>query len=261
MGKSEIIATLTVLSLIILIFIIGVLLFVSLYRKRKIIYEKEKAETEKQHQLDLLNTEVQSQRQTMQHIGQEIHDSVAQKLTLASIYIQRMQFENKAPDAKEGLDSISKIINDSLVELKQLSQNLIDSRIQNASLSELVNMECAQVNATGICKAGYEGEENPPISIAVKSSLLRIIQEFIQNSIKHAACKQIRIHLQQFADKLELQLTDDGKGFDIATVRKGAGLDNIRRRIQALGGTYNFDSSVATGTKLYVVIPSPNLQL
>lgn len=261
MGQTEIEIFIIVVGVVVLVFIIGTILFLFQYRKKKIIHQKEKEAIEKQHKLDLLNNQVQIQHQTMQHIGQEIHDSVAQKLTLASIYVQRMQFENKLPEAKDGLDGISKIINDSLVELKQLSQSLTDSRIQNANLAELVKMECSQVNATGICKAAYDGDENPLISIAVKSSLLRIIQEFIQNSIKHAACKNINIHLQQLGNKLELQLMDDGKGFDIATVRKGAGLDNIRRRIQSLGGTYSFDSGTTTGTKLYLTIPSTNLQL
>jgi signal transduction histidine kinase len=242
-----------------MIFIAGIVMVVLQYRKRRIRHEHEKITIEKQHKLDILHSQLQVQHQTMQHIGQEIHDSVAQKLTLASIYTQRMQFGNKLPDAKEALDGISKIINDSLVELKQLSKSLTDTKIQNAGLGELIRTECEQVNATGICTAAYNGDENPVMSIAVKSSLLRITQEFIQNSIKHASCRNIHVILQQLTDKLELQLTDDGKGFDMETVRKGAGLDNIRRRIQSLGGTYSFDSS-EIGTKLNLVIPANNSQ-
>ncbi len=260
MGPTEIKLFSILAGVITIVFILGIIAFIFQYRKTKLAHVKEKMIIEEQHKIDLLNSQLDSQQQTMQHIGQEIHDSVAQKLTLASIYAQRMQFENKFPGAKDGLDGISKIINDSLVELKQLSQSLTDPNIQNASLAELVKMECSQVNATGICSAVYEGDENPVMSIAVKSSLLRIIQEFIQNSIKHSGCRNIRIDLQQLDDTLRLQLTDDGKGFDMETVRKGAGLDNIRRRIQTLGGNFTFESNGTDGTALSVSVPNNNLQ-
>jgi signal transduction histidine kinase len=256
MGKSEIIATLTVLTLIIIIFIIGTLLFISLFRKRKVMHEREKETIEKQHHLDLLNTQLNSQRQTMQHIGQEIHDSVAQKLTLASIYAQRMQFENKQKENASQLEGINKIINDSLLELRQLSKNLTDNQLQNANLTELIKIECEQVNSTGICKAKIETDELPEISIAAKNSLLRIVQEFIQNSIKHSACKNITINMHATYFVLHMKLEDDGKGFDMEeALHTGAGLNNIRRRIQILNGICNFQSEKGNGTKLDITMP------
>ncbi|MBK8610826.1 MAG: histidine kinase dimerization/phosphoacceptor domain-containing protein [Chitinophagaceae bacterium] len=82
------------------------------------------------HHIELLNTQLESQQQTMHFIGQEIHDSVAQKLTLASIYTQRMEFDNEMPGIKDKLTGVSKIINDSLLELRELSKNLTDTKLQ-----------------------------------------------------------------------------------------------------------------------------------
>jgi signal transduction histidine kinase len=232
------------------------LLFISLFRKRKIMHEKEKETIEKQHQIALLNTQLNSQRQTMQHIGQEIHDSVAQKLTLASIYAQRMQFENKQPEKSNQLEGISKIINDSLLELRQLSKNLTDNHLQNASLSELIKTECEQVETTGICKTIFETPALPEINIATKSSLIRVIQEFIQNSIKYSGCKIIDIKIEAIGNTLGVTLHDDGAGFDMEeALHTGAGLNNIRRRIQILNGTCNFQSEKGMGTKLDITIP------
>lgn len=258
MGKAEVITFIIVANAILLIFIGGVFLFVFQYRKRKLLYESEKEEITKQHQLDLLNTQLNSQRQTMQHIGQEIHDSVAQKLTLASIYTQRMQFENKQQERAGRLEEISKIINDSLLELRQLSKNLTDNKLQNASLTELIEIECKQVEATGIVRATFETAELPEINIAAKNSLVRIVQEFIQNSIKHSGCKIIHIKMEVTAHMLNLTLEDNGKGFDMEdVVHTGAGLDNIRRRIQILKGNCNFESEKGKGTKLHFTIPVP----
>ena len=244
------------INIILLIFIGGIITFVLQYRRRKIAHIKEKESIEKQHQLAILSTQLESQQQTMQHIGQEIHDSVAQKLTLASIYTQRMEFESQSPGERDKLSGISKIINDSLLELRQLSNSLTDNKLQNAGLQELIQKECDQVNATGICSASFEINELPVISISIKNSLLRIVQEFIQNSIKHSGCKEISIKLN-FIDKvLTMLLEDDGKGFDIEhPEHKGIGLDSIRRRIQMLGGKYIFESGTGKGTRLNLTIP------
>src|SRR6185436_9531091 len=94
MGQTEIIIFIVLANIILLIFITGIIVFVFQYRKRKLLHEREKIFLEKQHKLDLLNSQLQVQSQTMQFIGQEIHDSVAQKLTLASIYTQQLEFEN-----------------------------------------------------------------------------------------------------------------------------------------------------------------------
>jgi len=259
MHKTELILILILVTLTAFIFIIGVILFVFQYRKRKVLFNKEKEEIEKQHRLDILNTQVDIQNQTMQFIGQEIHDSVAQKLTLASIYTQRIEFDNIVPGINDKLEGVNKIINESLLELRQLSKSLTDTKLQNAGLQELLKLECEQLNATGIYIASYELDNLPEISIALKSSLLRIVQEFIQNSIKHSGCKEIKIKLNVENNRLVMQLEDNGKGFDIDNpAHKGIGLDSIRRRIQLLGGEYNFTTNVGKGVILSMNIPINN---
>ncbi|HEY6505646.1 MAG TPA: ATP-binding protein [Chitinophagaceae bacterium] len=247
---------LILINVLLLIFISGILYFVFQYRKRKQLHEKEKSTIEKQHQFDLLNAQFESQQQTMQHIGEEIHDSVAQKLTLASIYAQRMEFESKSPETTQKLAGISKIINDSLLELRQLSSNLTDSKIQYAGLAELIMMECEQVKALGICEAKLDVNTLPELNISTKISLIRIIQEFIQNSVKHSGCSTITIRAIASGNKIQLILSDNGRGFDTETAgHNGNGLNNIRRRIQMLNGTYNFTSKFREGTSLDIVVP------
>jgi signal transduction histidine kinase len=256
MGKAEITLFIILINIILLVFIAGIILFVLQYRKRKLIYEKEKSEIERQHKLDLLNTQLQIQQQTMQFIGQEIHDSVAQKLTLASIYTQRLEFDNVHPGINDKLSGVSKIINDSLLELRHLSKNLTDNKLQGANLQELIHIECEQVNSMGICTAVFEANEEPAINIAAKSSIFRIVQEFIQNSVKHSGCKHISIRLHFSGEGLAMVLKDDGKGFNVDKEQhNGIGLDNTRRRIQVLKGVYHFKSENDSGVELSVDIP------
>src|SRR5436190_11329133 len=146
MGQTEIKIYVALIGAIVLVFIIGIILFIFQYRKRKLVYEKEKALIERQHKLELLNNQLLIQQQTMQFIGSEIHDSVTQKLTLASIYSQKLEYENKHPDLLEKLGRISSIINDSLSELRDLARTLNNTNIQEEGLAGLLQLEEEAVN-------------------------------------------------------------------------------------------------------------------
>lgn len=260
MGKTEIIIFLVLANTVFLVLVAGIFLFVFKYRKRKIEHNKEIETQEERHKIQLMNTQLDVQQQTMQYIGREIHDSVAQKLTLASIYTGQMH--NKATESEviKPLENIAKIINDSLTELRQLSRSLTDARIQNAGLSELIAIECENVSDTGKCYARLTTSEVPEMGIAAKSSLFRVVQEFIQNSLKYAECSEIHINLKIENGLLKMNLSDNGKGFNLSEHKhKGIGLDNMRRRALALGGTFEMESSLGKGTQLYILIKEENL--
>ncbi|MEO6455862.1 MAG: ATP-binding protein [Ginsengibacter sp.] len=224
------------------------------------MYQKEKANIEKQHKLDLLNNQLQIQQQTMQFIGSEIHDSVSQKLTLASIYSQKLEFENKHPDMLDNLSKISAIINDSLAELRDLAKTLNNPHIRNEGLAELIWHEQERVNGAGICKLEADSDFNRQISITVKSFVFRVLQEFIQNSLKHSGCSLIKIIMEDKLDGLSIEASDNGKGFDIDQVLSGGiGLTNMKRRIHQIGGTFNLLSEPGKGTSVQLFINNKNL--
>jgi signal transduction histidine kinase len=260
MGTTEMILFIVLVSAIVIILITGIVVFVFRYRKRKIIYTREKEETEKQHKLALLNNQLQIQQQTMQFIGSEIHDSVTQKLTLASIYSQRLEFENQYPPITEKLNSISNIINDSLSELRDLSKTLTDNRVQDTTLPGLLQTECDRVNDTNICKAVLHSDFDREMSVTVKSFLFRVMQEFIQNSLKHAACNLIEICLKDSKTGLEIIASDNGKGFDTEnTHSNGIGLTNMKRRVALIGGRFSLQSEPGKGICLQLFIDNKNL--
>ena len=128
----------------------------------------------------------------MKHIGREIHDNVGQKLTLSSLYLQQLVFENKAPQIADNINNVNTIINESLDELRNLSKSLTDDTIENSSMIALIEKECEKVRELKKCTVVFENNLKADItSYQAKSILLRIVQEFIQNSIKHAHCKKI----------------------------------------------------------------------
>ena len=224
------------------------------------LHQQEKQLLEEHHKVELLNSQLVVQQQTMQFIGREIHDSVAQKLTLASIFSQKMEFENQHPDITSDISKVSGIINDSLNELRELSRSLTNNRIQDIAFSSLLKEECERVNDTGVCKAILEYRNDKQLNVTAKSFLLRIVQEFIQNSLKHADCDFIHVRFMDQGDGVQLQLQDDGKGFDSNNKAfKGIGLNNMKRRAVLLGATYTLHSEPGKGTTITLFIDNEKL--
>ncbi|WP_298224682.1 ATP-binding protein [Flavobacterium sp.] len=207
------------------------------------------------HQRALLSTQIEMQQQTMQHIGREIHDNIGQQLTLASLYTQQLAYENKAPQISESIENISNIINNSLAELRQLSKTLTDDSIAQKSIAALLQTECEKVNGFKKCQFHYNAAAKQlALSYEVKSILIRIVQEFLQNSIKHSDCKTITVALNKTDSQIELHLKDDGKGFDTKTISNGIGLNNMKKRAEIIGGIYTLESN-HEGTNLTIQIP------
>ncbi len=258
MEQKDLVFLIIFISIFLFIFIGGSILYILQNRKKKIESIKEKEKEKIMHQQELLATQLEMQTQTMQHIGREIHDSVGQKLTLASLYTQQLAFENKMPLVNDKIENISNIINESLAELRQLSKSLTDDRINDINIVQLLQQECNIVNDIKKCSVSFvSNQHNITLPYQTKSVLLRIVQEFLQNSIKHAQCKNINIELQSQSNFFKLILQDDGKGFDKNIVsHKGIGLSNMKKRTEMIGGKFLMASDLGTGTKLTVEIPN-----
>lgn len=258
MYKKEIVDAIIVSSLIITIFIAAILAFIVQFRKRKLQHNKETKLLEEMHHQEILTTQLEIQTQTMQHIGREIHDNVGQKLTLASLYTQQLAYENKAPHINDKIENIGNIINESLAELRQLSKSLTDDTINENNINELLQQECDTVNNVKKAEVFFSSNnKNIVLPYQTKSIVVRIVQEFLQNSMKHADCKNIIVSLHENENKLLLQLQDDGRGFDTNMLSlKGIGLNNIKKRTEMIAGKFALESQLGKGTKLTIEIPN-----
>lgn len=249
-------------SVVVLVLIAGIIIFIFQYRKRKLMHLHETNTLNEQHIQELLSTQVEMQQQTMQFIGREIHDSVGQKLTLASLYAQQLNYKNDFPEAKSQLDNITNILNESLSELRSLSKNLTDETQHHQPLIKLLQTECERINSSGICHASLEGLiKNTIFQQVQKNVILRIVQEFMQNSLKHSGCKKIYITVSEFNNVFQLKISDDGKGFDISladSAKNGIGLINMKRRAETIGATSSLVSEIGKGTYFILDLPVKN---
>ena len=147
MDESKEGALLIATAMVVLVaFVITVLAVMIIYRKRKLQHEQEIALMNEKFTSELLQTQLEVQQQTMQRIGQEIHDNVGQQLTLAYLYAQQIRITDEPIAAK--VQGVASLINDSLTDLRNLSRGLVDVHsIQSVDLAELIRLECQKVKS------------------------------------------------------------------------------------------------------------------
>lgn len=253
MGETEYLLITIVFNLFFVLFMAAILMYMWQYRRKKkendfmLLVEKDK------HQKELFATQLEIQKKTMQEIGREIHDNVGQKLTLASLYLQQLKYNPVITVDEESIDTIDAILSDSLGDLRQLSRSLSDDAIENKTLPELLAIEIKKIQKVKQCRLVVSDQKKyASLNYQSKSVLLRISQEFIQNSIKHADCTMITVNLTIENNELLLSLSDDGKGFDSSNLKsEGIGLQNMKKRTAIIGANFTLQSDTS-GTTLLI---------
>lgn len=211
----------------------------------------------------LLETEIEIREQTFQYISKEIHDNITQSLSLANLTLNcldQYSIDYKAQLSKTK-DQVSKALND----LNDLSKSLDSDIVESHGLSQAVRFEIEKYLKflpydIAFTQQGLEKnlESNKELF------LFRIIQESLNNIIKHANANEVKICFQYETDQIIVSIEDDGIGFDpefLLTIKKAgkmAGLKNMRQRTEVLGGSFMIDSKPNIGTIIRIIIPYYN---
>lgn len=266
---------------LLVVFAITVLAVMVIYRRRKLDHQREIAVINERFTRELMQAQIEVQRETMRYIGREIHDNVGQKLVLAALYAEQVDTGGMATGGAatgatetgatatrdtatgERIRAIAGILHESLDDLRSLSKSLTELNHLNSDLYQLISNECTRVRMTGACPVRLDSNTTQiSCALPVKSFTLRILQEFLQNSLKHAACTEIAVRIDRREDALEITVADNGSGFDPDEAMKserGIGLKNMRTRAEMIGATLRLSSTTPGGTKMILTIPSNQL--
>ena len=251
---------LVVTSMVLLIsFALAVLAVMLIYRRRKEQHAREITTMQTRFDRELLRSQLEIQQQTMKHIGREIHDNVAHRLTLAYLYLHQLP---PLPTQEEpNPESIGTLIDEALTDLRGLSRSLTHGQaVQQTPLGTLLQQECDALAALQACTISFQNEAPAEAGkLEVNSFVLRIVQEFAQNSLKHSQCTEIRLRLAAKPEGLYLSMQDNGRGFEPETLqaREGIGLVNMRQRAEIIGAQLHLNSSPGKGTHMELLLPNP----
>jgi two-component system, NarL family, sensor kinase len=256
-NEDSITITLLAAAGLVVIIILCFLLLVVVYKKRQSELTIRRKFLEDQFQQTLLQSQLEIQEQTLKNISQEIHDNIGQALSLAKLNLETLNPGNPAQQTIKIEDS-KQLVGKAIQDLRHLSHSLNTDMIQQKGL-----LESVQYDAGMLQKAG-----NLPVTVSVSGSafrfdpqkeliVFRIIQETLNNIIKHAAATEVAISFAYSEKTLAIIISDNGKGFDVNTIETGTksmGLSNLAHRAQMIGATYNLQSAPGKGTQLHLSI-------
>jgi two-component system NarL family sensor kinase len=240
----------------VILLILGVSLAFLIIRKNK--YKQEKllqAEVFKQQEIANRSLFEGEQKERIR-IARDLHDSIGQMLSVIKMNISVLQPQDaEVPAVNNALNLVDKTIN----EVRHISHNLIPEGLNFGLFAALEDL-CEKVNSAG----GTEVMLNVPEDIRQyqfakpnELSIYRIVQEVLNNMMKHAQATHIDIDIVQKESNLTLSIKDNGKGFDASKIdeSKGIGWKNIAARVNLLDGKMQVQSEQLKGTQIEIFIP------
>ena len=209
--------------------------------------------------VDLTHQLVDVQENERRYIARELHDEVGQVVVTMMVHLNLL--EQKAGDPEE----VRRIADDMQVSLSsvsnmlhELAANLRPASLDHLGLEATLRQFLDQVNEKHGLKINLDYDvASERLSADLEISLFRILQESVNNILKHAQATQIDVMLKPRGDQLILMVEDDGVGFDPEEARrtKRLGLFGIRERAQAIGGDLVIESAPGKGTTILVEVP------
>jgi signal transduction histidine kinase len=192
-----------------------------------------------------------TQEEERQRIAKDLHDSVGQNI----LFIKNQLLSKEKDD-----DKLLKSIDTAIEEVRNISKDLYPNQLQKYGLASAVDALSEQVkDSTGIFISSDLQGIDEALNKNVQINFYRIIQEFVNNTVKHADATAIRITTEQSAKELKLIVQDNGKGFDVAQLKTKAntsfGMLNMEERIKMLKGKVEIESEIGKGTKSVFTIP------
>lgn len=258
MVNNEVKDLVVISTLIFSIVPIALLAYVSLYniRKKRHLEEKEKL---RQANEELIKAQHEIREQTMQTIGNDLHDNIGQILSLTALTLKSIKAEepNKVlPKVNTAVELVSR----SIQEMRLLGKLLQGDQLVAKGLDEAIKQEINWIEKSGSYSVKYAKIGDAPVSVDTDKDLIlfRIVQESLNNIIKHAQATKIKLTLSYLPEQLQLCIVDNGVGFDIenfASTQNGMGLQNIQKRTSLLGGEAVIKSNLSKGTTVTIAIP------
>ena len=258
-AKMELVAQIILVVLFILLIVIFVVVFVFIYYRRQRRHVKEKQMLTLEFNQVLLQTQLEIQEQTLRTISQEIHDNVGQVLSLVKLNLNTLDMHgsNKEQKVKSSIHLVSKAIND----LRDLSRSLNGDKIADLGLQDAIDNELKIIANTGqfVTELIVTGE---PYKLQSQNEmvLFRIVQESLNNTIKHSKARNITIEMHYEMASFKMAINDDGEGFaatELEATETGIGLNNMRNRASLVGALFSIQSLPGSGTSVLIQLPLP----
>ena len=236
---------------------LGIILFFNIAQKRIQSEALKNQELKISFQKELLQRTVQTQEKERNRIARELHDDIGSKLNVIHLNLHSLKnYLVKGKDISELLEDIEVSLRDSIETSRNISHELVPPTLRKFGIQSAIEDLEGSINRTGLVNLSVKNitawEMKDDMS---QLHLYRIIQELVQNALKHAKAENLVLSFEQKEGALTMIYTDDGIGFPKNIERKGLGLSNLETRVQVLKGDWHINHEVKKGTEISMKIP------
>jgi two-component system NarL family sensor kinase len=218
---------------------------------------------EQEKQLSAAESILQGQDEERKRLAKDLHDGLggilsATKYSLSNIKNSMIITEESAAAFERGMALLDKSIN----ELRRVSHNMMPEALVKFGLDTALRDYCNSINQSGAVKLSYQSFDltDDTVPPAKASVIYRIVQELINNTMKHAGAENALVQLILKNEALSIAVEDDGKGFDPAVLHEhtGIGYSNLQNRVTYLKGTLDMQTAEGKGVSINIEIPDIN---
>lgn len=238
---SQGIIVVVIATLFLALVAVGIVVLILVYQKKQLGFQKDKEQ-------QIMASRLEAQEQTFRDIAQELHDNIGQALTLVKLNVSTMDLE-KQQDAREKLAHSKTLLSAALEDLRDLAKSLSTDFISDMGLERALQQQLQILQHTAHCATQFSVNGSPyRLTAPHELVLFRMVQELLNNVVKHAEATAITVSIDYRQDKLIIQVQDNGKGFDPKAESNGLGLRHMHNRARLLNGTLSFDCAPGCGT-------------
>lgn len=242
-------------SALMLLFVIFFYLMMLQLHRRRITHQQEMHELTMQYERTLLQSQLEIQEQTFRNISQEIHDNIGQVLSLAKLNLNSL--ENVGQSA-EKINVTEELLGKALSDLRDISRSLSGEKISEIGLQNAIQNELRMIERITRMKCFFSYDSFiPGFSKEVNTIIFRMVQEILNNIIKHAKASKINVILTSNEQQTSIHIKDDGAGFNpeaLDKVNTGIGLGNIKKRCDLIHGICAINSKPGEGTSVDIAV-------
>jgi PAS domain S-box-containing protein len=198
---------------------------------------------------------ISAQEQERARIGRELHDDINQRLAMLGVELEQLQ-ENPS-EVQSRVQDLRKQMAELSNDVQALSHDLHSSKLEYLGVVPGIRSWCKEFAGRQRMEIDFKSDVSGVLPFEVGLALFRVLQEALNNTIKHSGVKRVEVKIEERSNEIHLVVGDSGKGFDVEAAKqgRGLGLTSMQERVRLVNGTISIDSKPMSGTSIHVRVP------
>lgn len=251
------------LTIFTFVILLAIILFVTYYQRKQIQQKVALQELKNEMQRQMLESALEVQEVERVRIAKDLHDEVGAMLSVTKMsFNQLLRKLDSAEDLAKMGKQTRELLEQSIGQVRRISKELVPSTLEEFGLILSIDEFIQKVHLASTTSFTFSHEgisEKQRFDKKIELTIYRLIQELVNNALKHAEAQEITLKLTAKNNKIVFIFTDNGKGFDFKAIRNdpksGLGLRNLESRLSVINGAIDVQSSIGKGTITTIEIP------